>query len=403
MAEQSFFKQNIMKHTRSLRLLFVLGILAAACHKININNNDLRDFEQVNLVANVGTAGLTDPTLENAWGLAWAPSGIAWVNSQAGHVSELYTGAGAIVRPPVAIPAPGDTINGNPSGIVFNSTKGFILPDHAAASFIFVGVDGIVSAWNGAAGNRAVTVADNSAWAAYTGLALANNNGKNLLYAANFRTGKIDVWDTSWASVSLPFRDAGIPKGYAPFNIQSVGSWLYVAYARVGPDGRQAVGAGQGFVDIFNPDGSFVQRFASRGSLNAPWGVAMAAAGWLTTRDMSADDSKESGDNSGKGSNNSGPGNNNGSGKLNGGHGNDDNVGPVVLIGNFGDGRINVFAPSGQYLGQLQSHNRPIVIDGLWALGFAPSTATTIDPNRLYFTAGPDREMDGIFGYLIKN
>ncbi len=254
------------------------------------------------------------------------------------------------------------------------------------------------------AGNRAVTVADNSSWAAYTGLALANNNGKNLLYAANFRTGKIDVWDTSWTAVSLPFRDGGIPKGYAPFNIQAVGSWLYVAYAKVGPDGRQAVGAGQGFVDIFNTDGSFVQRFASRGSLNAPWGVAMAPAGWLTTNDMNDDDdSKGSGDNSGKGSNNSGPGNNNGSGKLNGGHGKDDNVGPVVLIGNFGDGRINIFAPSGQYLGQLQSHNRPIVIDGLWALGFAPSTATTIDPNRLYFTAGPDREMDGIFGYLIKN
>ena len=172
-------------------------------------------------------------------------------------------------------------------------------------------------------------------------------------------------------------------------------NWLYVAYARVGPDGHQAVGAGQGFVDIFNPDGTFVERFASRGSLNAPWGVAMAPAGWLTTNDMS-DDSNESGDNSGKGSNNSGQGNSNGSGKLNGGHDNDDNVGPVVLIGNFGDGRINVFAPTGQYLGQLQSHSRPIVIDGLWAIGFAPATATTHRSLTVCtFTAGPDHRGDG--------
>jgi hypothetical protein len=77
-------------------------------------------------------------------------------------------------------------------------------------------------------------------------------------------------------------------------------------------------------------------------------------------------------------------------------------MGPVVLIGNFGDGRINVFAPDGQFLGQLQSHNRTLVIDGLWALGFAPSTATSIDPGRLYFTAGPDDEKDGLFGYIIK-
>lgn len=120
-----------MYNITSIRLLTamaVMSLLSIACHKMNFNNNDLRDFEQVNLIANNGNygAGLVDPTLQNAWGLAWSPTGIAWVNGEADGVSELYTGAGAIVRPPVMIPSPTDTIGGAPTGIVFNSTKGFV-------------------------------------------------------------------------------------------------------------------------------------------------------------------------------------------------------------------------------------------------------------------------------------
>jgi uncharacterized protein (TIGR03118 family) len=369
--------------------LAFLGLLSTACHKMNVNNNDLRNFEQVDLIADNASynPGLVDPTLKNAWGLAWSPTGIAWVNAQADGLSELYTGAGAVVRPPVLIPSPTDTMGGAPTGIVFNSTKGFVLPNKATAAFIFVGVDGVVSAWNGAAGNKAFRIANNSATSSYTGLTLAWDNGRNLLYAANFGTGKIDVWDTSWAAVSLPFHDPAMPAGYAPFNIQAVSSWLYVSYAKVGAGGHEQAGAGFGFVDVFNPDGSFVQRFASRGWLNAPWGVAWAPAGWLNTEDMAVNDDSK-GSSSGKGS---------------GGSGEHQVGGAVVLVGNFGDGRINVFSPVGQFLGQLQSHNKTIVINGLWALSFAPSTATSIDPGRLYFTAGPAMETDGIFGYLIKN
>src|SRR5580704_13627746 len=150
----------------------VMSLLSAACHKMSVNSNDLRNFEQVNLIADNASynPGLVDPTLKNAWGLAWSPTGIAWVNGEADGVSELYTGAGAIVRSPVLIPSPTDTLGGEPTGIVFNSTKGFVLPDKSTASFIFVGVDGVVSAWNGAAGNNAFRVADNSATSAYTGL-----------------------------------------------------------------------------------------------------------------------------------------------------------------------------------------------------------------------------------------
>ena len=371
--------------------------LAAGCRKgVTINQQDLRNFDQINLVADKSIydpTTTTDPTLKDAWGLAWSPTGIAWVNATLDGVSELYTANGAIVRPPVNVPSPTDTVGGQPIGIVFNSTKGFVLPDKAAASFIFDGGDGVISAWNGAAGNNAFRIANNSATSAYTGLALAASGGANYLYAADFRAGKIAVWDTTWKAVTwMPFRDPAIPAGYSPFNIQPVSSWLFVTYAKVGANGRQATGAGEGFVDVFNTDGSFVRRFASKGTLNAPWGVTITPAGFLQDRDM---------DTTGKGESESGGGSGNGSGMSSGGSGFSQSE-SAVLIGSFGDGRINVFSTSGQFLGQLQSHKQTIAITGLWALGFAPTTATTVDPDRLYFTAGPAMEADGIFGYLIK-
>jgi hypothetical protein len=143
----------------------------------------------------------------------------------------------------------------------------------------------------------------------------------------------------------------------------------------------------------------------------------MTPANFLDDNDMQDNDHGNNkgghdgsgGNNSGPGSGNSGSGNsNNGSGNINSGPGNNNNgrndIGqrPVILVGNFGDGRINVFSLEGEFLGQLQSHNRTIVIDRLWALAFAPATATMVDPERLYFTAGPNNETDGIFGYLIK-
>ncbi|HEV9036901.1 MAG TPA: TIGR03118 family protein [Puia sp.] len=377
--------------TRGGMWLLFGGIMAVACHKSNITQKDLRNFEQVVLVANKAMymPKLVDTTLQNGWGLAWAPSGIAWVNANGDHVSELYTGEGAIVRPPVNIPSPTDSVGGAPSGIVFSGGKGFVLANHQGANFLFVGEDGILSGWNGADGNNAQRIRDRSATSVYKGLALDSTGpGQNFIYAANFMTGKIDVWDTGFHLVSMPFHDPALPAHYAPFNIVPVGQWLFVMYAEQTPGSIDEMhGPGKGIVDVFNTDGSFVHRFASRGSLNAPWGAAWAPAGWLSMEDMSGE--KGGGDDSNKGK---------------GSFGEDGKrvSEPVVLIGNFGDGRINVFSPDGEFLGQLRSHNKTIVIDGLWALGFAPATATSIDPNRLYFTAGPADEADGIFGYLIK-
>jgi uncharacterized protein (TIGR03118 family) len=362
-------------------------VIAAGCRKAGIIEQDLRNFEQVNLVADKSgwDPALVDPTLKDAWGLTWAPSGIAWVNATADGVSELYTVEPTVAKPRAAvnIPSPTDSVGGAPIGVVFNSTKGFPLPDKANALFIFDGGDGVISAWNGGAGNNAFRVANNWQTASYTGLSLGNSGGANFLYAANFKSGKIEVWDTAWNPVTwMPFHDPAIPSGFANFNIQAVGGWLVVTYAKVGANGRQEVGAGKGFVDIFNTNGTLVKRLASRGVLNSPWGVTMAPAAFLQQPDM-------------KGSGESGSGSGGGSGKI-------DLNQPVILVGNFGDGHINVFTLDGLFLGQLQSHNRVITIDGLWALGFAPTTATSIPQNWLFFTAGPDMEMDGVFGYLVK-
>ena len=158
--------------------------------------------------------------------------------------------------------------------------------------------------------------------------------------------------------------DHDIPPGYSPFNIQNVNGQLYVMYAKVGPSGDEVKGAGFGYVDIYNPDGSLDRRFATRGTLNAPWGVAAAPQGFWGDNDK-------------------------------------DDANGIILVSNFGDGRINAFNKIGFLLGQLKSKGKPIEIDGLWGISFPPSTATGVDPGRLYFAAGPDGEAHGLFGYIL--
>jgi uncharacterized protein (TIGR03118 family) len=324
-------------------------------------------FTQTNLVSDVmGWAAHTDPTLVNAWGLAWSPTGIAWVGSQGGNVSDVYNSEGNTILGPVNIPSPVGTTGGNPTGVVFNSSTGFALSTGGAARFIFVGVDGVVSGWNGSKGTNAQRIVAVPV-SAFTGATIAHNGTDTLLYAANFRAGKINVWNKSWAAVSLPFMDPMIPSGFGPFNIQNIDNMLYVTYAKVGADGRSQDGNGLGYVDIYNANGTLSKRFASGGSLNAPWGVAMAPAGYLPTGDDEYNTTPQ----------------------------------PTMLIGNFGNGRINAYSTSGKFLGQLRGDNHQILsIDELWAIMFPPSTST-IDHNRLYFTAGPGEEAHGLFGYLL--
>jgi uncharacterized protein (TIGR03118 family) len=335
-----------------------------------------KNFSQTNLVANNSTYGASrvDPLLQNAWGLAFSPNGFAWISANGAGVSTVNTGEGAEVRPAVTIPSATASTGGIPTGVVFNgSNTDFLLPapNSQAARFIFSGEDGVLSAWNAAAGNNAVVVKDNSATSSYKGLALAMNNGASYLYAANFRTAKIDVFDKDYNAVSMSFTDPQIPSDFAPFNVQNIDGMLYVTYAKVGEDGDDEAGMGNGYVDIYNTDGSLVQRFVSGGQLNSPWGIAKAPATFFG----------------------------------------DDNDGDqsIILIGNFGNGHINAYHSNGKFMGELAQHPTPmhpqvpIVIDGLWAISFAPATATSIDPDRLYFTAGPNDEEDGLYGYIKRN
>ena len=384
----NMLQKNVSRRINRFPVYFIAMLaLAAGCRKTHIDQQDLRNFMQTNLVSNATKYNPVhwDGTLKNAWGLAWSPTAIAWVNSNGGGVSEVYTSEGALIpaRPAVNIPTPTDTTGGPCTGIVFAGGKGFRLSNGGTAAFIFVGEDGILSGWNGAAGNNAIRVRDLSATSSFKGLAIGSWGTNNYIYATDFKANRIVVWDTGFSKVSMPFNDPNIPAGYAPFNIQAVGTWLFVTYAKVGPDGDDVKGAGNGFVDVFGMDGSFKTRFASRGWLNSPWGVAAAGSTFLDADDMGEDDhGDDHGSSSGKGSSHK-------------------DVDSVILIGNFGDGRINVYSMMGQWLGQLRSHNQTIVIDGLWALSFAPSTST-VDQSRLYFTAGPDDEENGLFGYLKK-
>jgi uncharacterized protein (TIGR03118 family) len=336
----------------------------------NKNPQGQKDFVQVNLVGNNDEydPAHIDPHLVNAWGIAFSSGGVAWISSQEGHVSAIYDRDGNLIaaRPEVAIPSPGAATGGNPTGTVVNidpNTADFKLSNGSAGRFFFVGVDGILSGWNPASGNFALVIKNNSPAAVYTGLAMAQNSAGNYyLYAANFSAGKIDVWDKNFTAVQMAFTDPDLPAGYAPFNIQNVNGKLYVMYAKVGADGDEEKRPGLGFVDIYDTNGNLEKRFASHGQLNAPWGVAWAPATFF--------------DEGGIGQ-------------------------AAILIGNFGDGHINAFSLDGAFLGQLRAHGNPIEIEGLWAITFPPATST-IDPNRLYFAAGPDDEKEGLFGYITK-
>ncbi|HEX3385530.1 MAG TPA: TIGR03118 family protein, partial [Mucilaginibacter sp.] len=292
-----------------------------------------------------------------AWGIAAVPNGPIWISANHTGLSVVYDNTGQMKRPPVTIPAAMSGQMGAPDGVVFNGTT-----DFGGNKFIFASEDGIVTAWS--SGNAAVKVADRSSSnTVYKGIALATCNSSNFLYLADFKGNKIDILDKNFNYVTLNgFHDPNIPAGFAPFNIANIGGKLFVAYAKQkGPDNMDdQAGAGNGYVDIFDTNGTFIKRFASQGTLNSPWGVTASPAGF-------ADD---------KG---------------------------AILVGNFGDGRINIFDMQGNFEGQLEDTNgQPLAIDGLWGLAFLQDNIGGSPNNPLYFTAGPNHEAHGLFGYLKK-
>jgi len=317
-------------------------------------------YEETKLVADDASLGATtvDPNLVNAWGLAFSSGGTLWVSDNGTSLSTLYNATGGKLGLEVGIPTVGGAAGGKPTGQVFNPTTDFLINGGSKALFIFASEDGTISAWNQAAGSNAQIVADRSANdAVYKGLAMASNAGANFLYATNFKGNAVDMFDKNFGYVSS-FTDTSIPSGYGPFGIHTINGLLYVTFAKLkAPDNEDdEAGVGNGYVDIFNPDGTLVKRFVSNGRLNSPWAVVAAPADFGS-------------------------------------------AGGDILIGNFGDGLIGAYdATSGVFRGYLHdSNNASLVIPGLWDLQFGVGSAPA---TSLYFSAGPDDETHGLLGTL---
>jgi uncharacterized protein (TIGR03118 family) len=343
---------------RLLPALPVLGLMGVLSVGASAQTNA---YVQTNLISDGAVpAKQTDPTLINPWGVSIGTD--LWIDTAGSGFSEVEdstaaTKTFAVTVPPATSAAP----HGTPAGTVSNpDTSLFMIPNSGSATFLFGTLDGSIAAWN-ASTPQAVTVVNNSsAKAAYTDIALDTNATGTFLLAANFAAGTVDVFDSTFKSAKLAggFSDPNIPKGYSPFGIHSIGKNVYVTYAEPDPTtGRETVGAGLGYIDLFDDNGNLIQRAISQGNLNAPWGMALAPASF-------------------------------------GGFGGD------LLVGNFGDGVINVYDPTHfSLLGQIQdASGNPIANLGLWELIFGQNGVG--DPNTLYISAGINNEKDGVFAAI---
>lgn len=306
-------------------------------------------YQQTNLVSNVAGVGkTTDSQLANPWGISIFPGQDFWIANNNSGTSTLYDNQGnkdngLVVTIPGAQHNPNGNCNpGCPTGTVSNGNGSYF----GGGQFLFATEDGLITAWTGASSTASVVLDNSASGAVYKGLAVLNGT---VLLAANFNTGKVDVFDRNFNPTSLAgsFTDPNLPPGFAPHGIHVIGNQVYVAYAmQDGPKHDAQRGAGFGQVDIFDSNGNFVSTFVpAGGNLNAPWGVAAAPATF-------------------------------------------GQFASAVLIGNFGDGTINAYDTTGKFLGQLaDSSNHVLVNPGLWELTFGQG-GTSGDPGTLFFTAG---------------
>jgi uncharacterized protein (TIGR03118 family) len=337
-------------------LAFVLGIAAIAVSPLTAAERN--SYAVVPLVSDQpGVAPNTDPHLVNAWGLASSSGSPWWVSDNGTNLSTLYRGSDGQPQALVV------NVHDAPTGTVFNPTTGFVLPTGGKALFLFDTEEGKVLGWNQAQGTDSVVVADLGDDAIYKGLAIADTSGGPRLYAADFHHAKVDVFDGNYGLVQGSGCVApALPSGYAPVGIQTIGSRVFVSYAQQDEDAEDEVaGQGKGFVDAYDTAGNLLGRVAQHGQLDAPWGLALAPASF----------GRFAGD---------------------------------LLVGNFGDGQINAYAPIGngrfEHRGELRgADGKPLAIDGLWALEFGQG-GNNGPAGRLFFTAGPHDETHGLFGQI---
>ncbi|NUS37591.1 MAG: TIGR03118 family protein [Lysobacter sp.] len=323
-------------------------------------------FKQRNLVSDGAIpAAHIDHNLVNAWGVAFNPYGYAWVANNGTGTATLYDGDGNRETLVVQIPSPTMSLGGTPTGTVYNGSSGFVVSRGGVsgpARFLFATEDGVIAAWapNVDATHALRMVNRSATGTVYKGLTLSANGHGTLMYASDFHHGRVDVFDASFHAVAMPtgaFTDPSVPSGFAPFGIQAIGGDVYVTYAKQDAAKHDDVkGPGLGYVDVYTPNGRLIRRVASRGVLNAPWGLALAPAGF-------------------------------------GGYGNQ------LLVGNFGDGHINAFSGTAS-LGPLRdTYGMPIHIDGLWGIAFGNGYENQ-PVDTLFFAAGPVGESHGLYGRL---
>jgi uncharacterized protein (TIGR03118 family) len=328
------------------------------------------------------TAGMdavsTDPNLVNPWGIVFAAGDPVWVANNGSETSTLYDGnghpqpaSGPLV---VNLPNGAGAVTFDPTGIVYNATMDFAVSSagkSGVAKFIYAGEGGMIAGWAPDVDPaNAITMYADAGGAVYKGLALAGNGTANFLYATDFHNNKIDMFDAGYTRQTpgaSKFVDPSLPSGYAPFGIQALqngagNTWqLYVAYAEPAPPDNHdnQNGAGLGLVDIYDASGNFVKRLVSPGgALNAPWGVALAPADFGT-------------------------------------------LSHALLVGNFGDGKINAYDPSsGQWLGSvIDSTGAAFAAPGLWGIAFGNDAASQ-PHNTLFYAAGTNDEANGVYGRI---
>ena len=330
------------------------------------------NYNQTNLVADTSTVtpapAHVDANLVNPWGIAFFPGGPFWINDNNSGFSTLYDQTGMLQGTFTIPPPAGSTAAATPTGIVANlSQTGFIVGGKPSL-FIFDTEDGTISGWNG--GATVILAVDNSmggAGAVYKGLAMITNNGANFLLATNFRSGKVEVYDSNFKLTNLSgtFTDPNLPAGYAPFGIHVITAnsqtKIYVTYALQDAAKHDPVhAAGDGVVDIFDTNGNMIQTFVMQGDMhtNAPWGVVVPPAGFGAF----------AGD---------------------------------VLVGNFGDGVLNAYMPAGTFIDSVKDAGGNVITNlSLWDLAFGGGGAAG-DANTLYLTAGGMAEMHGVFASLV--
>ncbi len=352
---------------------FGAGYSGTATQTANLTVNAASAYTATSLVEDQAgsTAPVTDPQLKNPWGLALGATSPMWVANNHSETSTLYNGNG-VITPVVAHFAATGGVPFNPTGIVANTTTGFVIGNgttSAAASFIFDGDGGSIAGWSGAvdAANAIIVFTANDG-AVYKGLAIANNGTGNFLYAADFKNGKIDVFNATYAkqpAASFAFSDPSLPAGYGPFGVQAITKGgttrIYVAYAKrdTSNPAEEAPGAGLGVVNVFDTNGVFVKRLVGEnGKLNAPWGLTLAPADFGTLSD-------------------------------------------ALIVGNFGDGKIHGYdVDSGRYLGELSNNaGTAFAVTGLWGLTFGNDAANQ-PHSTLFFAAGTNGEVNGRYGRI---